>query len=92
MLVNPIKAKFLIVFRSRTLASSFPKLMIEDTMIKMVNELKVLGVFLFAKLIFKSHLMTKPAFASSKLDSIRNVLRLFDEPVLVLWIFWSFLC
>ena len=56
MLVNPIKTKALVNFRSRTLAPIFPYLVFDGTVVEKVTELKVLGVVLDTELSFESHI------------------------------------
>ena len=92
MLMNPMKTKALVIFRSRTLAPIFPNLVLDDTVVNRVTELNVLGVVLDTKLSFESLIRSMAASASSKLGIMRKALCLFCDPVMVLRCFRILLC
>ena len=52
MLVNPSKTSGMIISRSRTVENVFSDLVIEDYVVEMVSELKILGVILDSKVDF----------------------------------------
>ena len=83
MLANPIHTKVLVISRSRTLAPLLPNLVLDDTLVERVTELKVLGVVLDVKVSFEGHITSIAATASSKIRIMRKALCLFGDPVLV---------
>ena len=88
MLYNPIKAKGLVISRSRTVTPIFLNLLLESIMEERVTELKVLAIILDAKPSLESHIRLTDASASSKLENIEKALCLFDDLVLFFWVYF----
>ena len=90
MQVNPSKTKGMIVSRSCTMLPSFSDLVLNGTVVEMVDELKILGVLLDRKLTFESQVRSLAAAASSRIGILRKTMSVFRDPALVVQCFWSF--
>ena len=77
LLVNPIKIRALVVSRYRAHAPSFPNLLLNESVVEMVTELKVLCAVLDTKRTFESHMRLIDASAPSKLRIMRKALYIY---------------
>ena len=73
MEVNPSKTKALVISHSRTKYPEFPGLYLNGAPVKVVQELKLLGIILDSKLTFEAQIRSIVASASSKLGILRRV-------------------
>ena len=74
MLVNPSKTRGILISRSRTVEPLFPDLLIDDYVVGMVSELKILGVILDSKLTFEKQVRAIAASASMKVGILRKTM------------------
>ena len=81
MAVNPSKTKALVTSRSRTKSPEFPGLYLNGAPVKVVQELKLLGIILDSKLTFEAQIRSIVASTSSKLGILRKVAGLY----IVMW-------
>ena len=90
MSVNPSKTKAIIISRSRTAYPVFPRLVLNGTTVKVVQELKLLGIILDCKLTYESQIRAIVASTSSRLGILRKVSGLYCDAEVVTRSFWSF--
>ena len=91
MVVNPSKTKGLLVSRSRTVNPVLPELVLDGSVVEMVGQLKILGVYLDRKLTFEHHIRSVASAASSRVGILRRTKSVFQDPALIVRCFWSFL-
>ena len=91
MLINSSKTYGMVISRSRTLVPSFPDFVIGGNVVKMVNQLKILGVVVDSKLLFESHVRSVAASASRRIGILRKSRSVFRNDSIVSRCFWSFI-
>ena len=94
MLENPIKAMALEISKSKTLASIFPNLVLDCSVVERLTELKAHGLVLDTELSFKSQIRSIAVTSSSKLGFMRKALSVFGDRVLASVVFGAtcFMC
>ena len=90
MLVNPSKTRGILISRSRTVVPLFPDLVIDGSVVKMVSELKILGVNLDSKLTFEKQVRAIAATASMRVGILRKTMSVFRDVAIVAKCFWAF--
>ena len=91
MLVNPSKARGLLISRSCMVEHFFPDLVIDGTVVEMVSELKILGVIFDSKLTFEKQVRAIAASALRRVGILRKTMIIFrDADVVAKW-FWAFM-
>ena len=93
MLVNPSKTRGMLISRSRTVYPLFPDLLIDDSVVEMVSELKILGVILDSKLTFEKQVkaIIIAASASMRVGILRKTMSVFRDVAVVAKCFWAFI-
>ena len=91
MLVNPSKTRGMLISRSRTVEPLFPDLVIDGSVVKMVSELKILGVILDSKLTFEKQVRAIAVTASMRVGILRKTMSVFRDVVIVAKCFWAFI-
>ena len=82
MLVNPSKTRRMLISRSRTVEPLFSDLVIDGSVVKMVSELKILGVILDSKLTFEKQVRAIAATASKssmRVGILRKTMSVFPR-------------
>ena len=87
MLVNPSKTKGMLI--SRTVEPLFPDLVIDDFVVKMVSESKILGFILDSKLTFEKKV--RAIAALRKVGILRKTMSVFRDVAVVVKCFWAFI-
>ena len=83
MAVNPDKTKVLIISQSRTTYPSFPGLGLNGTPVKIVQELKLMGIILDSKYRFESQMRVIVDSTSSRLGILHKVSSLYGDAEVV---------
>ena len=79
MKLNTSKTKTMIVFRSRTMHHQSPPLTFGGTVLKVSDDLIILGVTFDSKMTFEEHLRSVSRAASKQLDILRKSWRVFHD-------------
>ena len=90
MKLNAGKTKTMIVSRSRTVNPPSPSLTLDGTVLNESEDLEILGVSLDSKMTFEKHLRSVSRSVSQRLGIMRRAWRVFQDPVLSLRCFNSF--
>ena len=77
--------------RSHTVEPLFPDLVIDDFVVEMVSELKILSAILDAKLTFEKHVRAVIASASRRVGILRKTMSVLGDVAVVAKCFWSFI-
>ena len=89
MLVNPNKTRGMLI--SRMIEALFPDLVIDDTVVEMVSELKILSVILDSKLAFEKQVRARiAASASRRVGILRKTISVIGDVAEVVKCFWAF--
>ena len=91
MLINPSKARGMLISRSRTVQHLFPDLVIDSSVVVMVSELKILSVILDSKLTFEKQVRAIAASASTRVGILRKTMSVFRDVAIVAKCFWAFI-
>ena len=91
MSVNPSKTRKKVISRSRTVEPLFPDLVVNDTVVEMVSELKILGVILDSKLTFEKQVRAIAASASIRAGILKKTMSVFRDVAVVAKYFWAFI-
>ena len=92
MLINSAKTYGMMISRSRTAWPTFPDLFVGGSILKMVGEMKILGVVMNSKLTFERPVRSVGTSASRRIGILRktrSVVR--DNNSIVSCSFWSFI-
>ena len=79
------------ISRSRTAWATFSDLFVGGSIVKMVGELKILGVVIDSKLTFDSHVRSVAAYDSRWIGILRKTRSVFRDSSIVSCCFWSFI-
>ena len=91
MLVNPSKTRGMLISSSHTVEPLFPDLVIDGSVVKMVSELKILGVIPDSKLAFEKQVRAIAASASRLVSILRKTMSAFRDVAVLAKIFWEFI-
>ena len=69
----------------------FPDLFVGGSIVKMVGELKILGVAMDSKLTFESHVRSEAASESRRIGIFRKTRSVLRDNSIVSCCFWSFI-
>ena len=90
MLINCSKTFGMVISRSRTALPLFSDLVVGDSVVSMVDHLRILGVEVDSKLTFEGHVRSVAASASRRVGILRKAWRVFRDDSVVSRCFWSF--
>ena len=79
MKLNASKTKIMIVSRSHSMHPQFPPLTIGGTVLKVCDDLVILGVTFYSKITFQKHLRLVSRAASHRLGILRKSWRVFHD-------------
>ena len=83
MMVNPNKTRGMLISRFRTIEPLFLNLVIGDSVVEMVSELKILGPILDSKLAFERHVRAIAVSASKRVGIMRKTMSVFRNVAIV---------
>ena len=78
----------MLISRFRMVESLFPNLIIDNAVVEMVSDLKILGVILDSKLAFEKQV--GEIAASRRFGILRNTMSVFRDVTVVAKCFWAF--
>ena len=87
MKLNPIKTQSMIVSRSRTLVPNHPDLVIDDTVLKICDSFKILGILFDSKFTFEKHIRSVSSSVAQKIGLLRKSHKVFGDPSVVKCVF-----
>ena len=91
MKLNAKKTQVIRFSRSRTPDPAWPDLVIDGQVLNLSDTMKILGVILDSKLIFKEHIDSMVSALSRQVGLLRKSLRTFNSTVIAKKCFYSFL-
>ena len=91
MLVNPSKMRGMLISRSCTVEPFFPDLVIDGSVVEMVSELKILGITLDSRFMFKKQVRAIAATVSMRVGILRKTMSVFRDVAIIAKCFWAFI-